>query len=122
MGLIEIVEFIIVVCLIFYQFFVFRGLHNEIESYSYLFGGNINVYKSEETNLLSLIGENLTGETTRVINSINRYLNNNHGAVIDYHIIKSIITSHYTQTEDSLESRVGTPLEQSWRKVPESRV
>ena len=110
MGLIEIVEFVIVVCLIFYQFFVFRALHNEIQSYSYLFGGNINVHKSEETNLLCLIGENLTDETTRVINSINRYLNNNHGAVIDYHIIKSIITSHYTQTEDSLESRVGTPL------------
>lgn len=110
MGVFGIIEFIVIVGLIGYQFVVFRVLHNEIQSYSLLFGGSINVHKNEETNLLCLIGNNLTDETRRVISSINRYLNNNHGAVIDYHIIKSIITSHYTQTEDSLESRVGTPL------------
>ena len=110
MELMGIVELIIIFGLICYQFIVFNSLNNEIQAYSYLFGGKISVYKDEETNLLCLIGQNLNSETERVLNSINRYLNNNHGAVIDYHIIKSIITSHYTQSQDSLESRVGTPL------------
>ena len=98
MGLMGIVELVIIVGLICYQFIVFKSLNNEIQSYSYLFGSKINVDKDEETNLLCLIGDNLNKETKRVLNSINRYLNNNHGAVIDYHIIKSIITSHYTQS------------------------
>jgi hypothetical protein len=46
----------------------------------------------------------------KMVNLINKYLYNNHGAVIDYHFIKEIVDRERSTAEDAIDSYIPSPL------------
>lgn len=66
--------------------------------------------RNEETNLV--IGVQGSGNTifTSIINSINKYLGNNVGSVIDFGLLKDAVDSHCDSTENDIASLTPIPL------------
>lgn len=109
----EILVPIIIVIIIGIQVFFFTKNLNRMKEFGRIFESNnisLELIRNEETGLVEGIDGYGNSIFNSIVNSINKYLGNNSGSVIDFGLLKDAVDRHCDSAEDDIAAQTPIPL------------
>ena len=108
----HVVAFGIVVFIILLQLYFFIKNLKRMHEFRdiFLHGNSWQVTKDSDTDFVSGINGAGNSVYKAIENSINKYLANNKGAVIDFHLLKDAVDRHCDSIEDDINAQTPVPL------------
>ena len=108
----HVVAFGIVVFIILLQLYFFIKNLKRMHEFRdiFLHGNSWQVTKDSDTDFVSGINGAGNSVYKAIENSINRYLANNKGSVIDFHLLKDAVDRHCDSIEDDINAQTPVPL------------
>ena len=103
---------IIILCIIALQIYFFVKNLNRMHEFRDIFESNETweISKDEDTGFVNGIIGNGNSIFVAIRQSINKYLRNNAGSVIDFSLLKDAVDRHCDSVEDDISSQMPVPL------------
>lgn len=108
-----IVIFIIIAIVIYFQLKSYRSTTEKLSIFKNIFPGNtygISVEKNINNTVVGIESTHKNPVMNIIRIQINNYLQNNQGAVSDFHIIKDIVDRNYDSKEEEISTQIPIPL------------
>lgn len=111
MGHVGAVGIVVLIIILLQLYFFIKNLKRMHEFRDiFLHGNSWQVTKDSDTDFVSGINGAGNSVYKAIENSINKYLANNKGAVIDFHLLKDAVDRHCDSIEDDINAQTPVPL------------
>lgn len=101
---------VVVLLVLAFQFRTFIKVRSEFEDYSSMFRGKNEAYIDDEKRINFKTSNGVSNNLLNIVRTLNKYLEKNGNAVVDYHLMKDVIDRHCDRIENNISSQLPFPL------------